>query len=164
VGTSTIAPSAPQSGRATDPANGRRPHRPVSSPIHSLGVRERMLTRCHSTYASTHPQAPVAFTLTTTALPRKYTFLGDLPLTALPFAWRIIEALSFPARIADPNDGTRALLANSWHRYRMTRDAFAQHPSQYTWDRHLYMIVSRYVWFNDLKRIPRAAAESLAQQ
>jgi len=41
----------------------------------------------------------------------------------------------------------------------MTRDAFAQHPSQYTWDRHLYMIVSRYVWFNDLKRISPDAAE-----
>ncbi|KAK4450948.1 hypothetical protein QBC34DRAFT_60813 [Podospora aff. communis PSN243] len=122
-------------------------------------INHRAVSAAVSKYASTNPQAPVAFTLTTTALPRKYTFLGDLPLTALPFTWRIIEALSFPARTADPKDGARALLANSWHRYRMTRDAFAQHPSQYTWDRHLYMIVSRYVWFNDLKRIPPAAAE-----
>jgi N-acetylglucosaminylphosphatidylinositol deacetylase len=117
----------------------------------------------HSKYASMHAQAPVTFTLTTTALPRKYTFLGDLPLTALPFLWRIVEALSFPTHTANPRDGARALVANTWHRYRMTRDAFAQHPSQYTWDRHLYMVLSRYVWFNDLKRIPRASADPAQQ-
>jgi len=108
-----------------------------------------------SKYAATHAEAPVTYTLTTTALPRKYTFLGDLPLTALPFMWRIIEALSFPTHTADPKDGGRALVANTWHRYRLTREAFAQHPSQYTWDRHLYMVVSRYVWFNDLKKVNR---------
>jgi N-acetylglucosaminylphosphatidylinositol deacetylase len=86
--------------------------------------------------------------------------LGDLPLTALPFTWRIIEALAFPATTADPKDGVRALVANTWQRYLTTRDAFAKHPSQYTWDRHLYMVVSRYVWFNDLKRIPRVEAQS----
>jgi N-acetylglucosaminylphosphatidylinositol deacetylase len=93
--------------------------------------------------------------LTTTSLLRKYTFLGDLPLTALPFAWRIISALSYPAETADPKTTSRALMANTWQRYLKTREAFAQHPSQYTWDRHLYMIVSRYVWFNDLKRVER---------
>jgi N-acetylglucosaminylphosphatidylinositol deacetylase len=87
-----------------------------------------------------------------------------MPLTALPFLWRIIEALSFPTHSADPKDGVRALVANSWRRYQLTREAFAQHPSQYTWDRHLYMILSRYVWFNDLKRVPRAAIEGQQQQ
>jgi N-acetylglucosaminylphosphatidylinositol deacetylase len=53
----------------------------------------------------------------------------------------------------DREDGTLALVANTWSRYLATRHAFAQHPSQYTWDRHLYMIMSRYVWFNDLKRV-----------
>jgi N-acetylglucosaminylphosphatidylinositol deacetylase len=114
-----------------------------------------------SHYAATNPEAPAAFTLTTTSLLRKYTFLGDLPLTALPFAWRIISALSYPAVTADPKDGTRALTANTWGRYRQTRHAFAQHPSQYTWDRHLYMIMSRYVWFNDLKRVERVAEKQL---
>ncbi|KAG7291128.1 hypothetical protein NEMBOFW57_001139 [Staphylotrichum longicolle] len=110
-----------------------------------------------SHYAATNPEAPVTFTLTTTSLLRKYTFLGDMPLTALPFFWRILSALSFPATTANPKDSARALLANSWDRYIKTRHAFAQHPSQYTWDRHLYMIVSRYVWFNDLKRVEHVA-------
>ncbi|KAK5652914.1 hypothetical protein OQA88_9393 [Cercophora sp. LCS_1] len=119
-------------------------------------INHRAVSAAVSSYASTNAQAPIAYTLTTTSLLRKYTILGDLPLTALPFAWRILGALSFPTRTANPGDGVRALMANTWHRYRLTRDAFAQHPSQYTWDRHLYMIVSRYVWFNDLKRVPRA--------
>lgn len=114
-----------------------------------------------SHYAATNPAAPVAFTLTTTSLLRKYTVLGDLPLTTLPFVWRILGALSYPASTADAKDSTRALVANTWDRYFKTRHAFAQHPSQYTWDRHLYMVVSRYVWFNDLKRVERVA--TLAQ-
>ncbi|KAK3369433.1 putative deacetylase LmbE-like domain-containing protein [Lasiosphaeria ovina] len=120
-------------------------------------INHRAVSAAVSNYALTNPNAPVAFALTTTALPRKYTILGDLPLTALPFFWRILAALTFPTSTATTNDGERALVANTWHRYLLTRDAFAQHSSQYTWDRHLYMVVSRYVWFNDLKRLPANA-------
>jgi N-acetylglucosaminylphosphatidylinositol deacetylase len=91
------------------------------------------------------------------ALPRKYTFLLDLPLTALSFMWRILAAIFFPSSTADPESSTRALISNTWHRYQLTRQAFASHGSQYTWDRHLYMVISRYVWFNDLRRIPGPA-------
>ncbi|KAK4238976.1 hypothetical protein C8A03DRAFT_14601 [Achaetomium macrosporum] len=121
-------------------------------------LNHRAVSAAVSHYAATDPEAPVAFTLTTTSLLRKYTFLGDLPLTALPFMWRIVSALSYPTTTADPRDGTRALVANTWDRYLKTRHAFAQHTSQYTWDRHLYMIVSRYVWFNDLKRVERVSS------
>ena len=137
------------------PLSGKQPALPPPAEI--CRAPFRAATDTHSRYAATHPEAPVTFTLTTTSLPRKYTFLGDMPLTALPFVWRILSALSYPATTADAKDGGRALAANSWDRYLKTRHAFAQHPSQYTWDRHLYMIVSRYVWFNDLKRVDRAA-------
>lgn len=100
----------------------------------------------------------------TTALWRKYTVLGDLPLTALRFgAWRIAAALAWPqsSQSAETstagnnnNDaGAGALVANTWGRYVATRAAFRQHGSQYSWDRHLYMVLSRYVWFNDLVRV-----------
>ena len=109
----------------------------------------------------------VAYMLVTTPLWRKYTFLGDLPLTALRFTLRILAALFFPRRVTleaiatttttvsdgDVAAGSRALIANTWHRYQKTREAFRHHSSQYTWDRHLYMIISRYVWFNDLRKI-----------
>lgn len=99
----------------------------------------------------------------TTPLWRKYTFLGDLPLTALRFTWRILAALFYPAREGSTSTSaiatSRALVASTWHRYQKTREAFRNHNSQYTWDRHLYMIISRYVWFNDLKKVvPTAAA------
>ncbi|CAK7210959.1 hypothetical protein SCUCBS95973_000968 [Sporothrix curviconia] len=118
------------------------------------------------------PKAPVAYMVVTTPLWRKYTFLGDLPLTALRFTLRILAALFFPspattetvaraetaATVTGSNYNSvaatsRALVANTWHRYQKTREAFRNHNSQYTWDRHLYMIVSRYVWFNDLQKI-----------
>ncbi|KAL2258406.1 hypothetical protein VTK26DRAFT_8295 [Humicola hyalothermophila] len=125
-------------------------------------INHRAVSAAVSHYAATKPRAPVAFTLTTTSLLRKYTFLGDLPLTALPFALRIAGALAYPSSTADPKDGGRALAANTWHRYLKTRNAFAQHASQYTWDRNLYMIMSRYVWFNDLKRVERIAEQEHA--
>jgi N-acetylglucosaminylphosphatidylinositol deacetylase len=104
-------------------------------------------------------QAPVTYLVTTTSVFRKYTFLGDLPLTALPFTWRILEALTFPSLTADKSHGQKALIANTLRRYFKTREAFKHHDSQYSWDRHLYLILSRYVWFNDLVRVPRAAQE-----
>ncbi|KAK4155747.1 hypothetical protein C8A00DRAFT_31407 [Chaetomidium leptoderma] len=126
-------------------------------------LNHKAVSAAVSHYAAANPEAPVAFTLTTTSLLRKYTLLGDLPLTALPFLWRIVSALSYPATTADSRDSGLALVANTWGRYLKTRHAFAQHPSQYTWDRHLYMVLSRYVWFNDLRRVERLAQSSIPQ-
>ncbi|KAK4221342.1 hypothetical protein QBC38DRAFT_134000 [Podospora fimiseda] len=123
-------------------------------------INHRAVSAAVRRYTATNPEAPVAFSLTTTSLIRKYTVLGDLPLTALRFTWRIIEALSFPATKVDPKTSDRALAANSWHRYLLTRSAFASHRSQYTWDRYLYMILSRYVWFNDLQRFPHVSDQA----
>ncbi|KAL7946964.1 N-acetylglucosaminyl-phosphatidylinositol de-N-acetylase, a glycan bosynthesis protein [Trichoderma barbatum] len=123
-------------------------------------INHRAVSAAVSEYVLADKDAPPAYKLVTTAVLRKYTFLFDLPLTAMSFFWRIISATFFPSAKASPEVSSKALLASSWHRYVMTRAAFASHGSQYTWDRHLYMILSRYVWFNDLKRIPGQAASS----
>jgi N-acetylglucosaminylphosphatidylinositol deacetylase len=95
--------------------------------------------------------------VSSTWLFRKYTLLGDLPLTSLPFFWRILQALTFPTNKADDSAyGNKALVANTWHRYLKTREAFRNHNSQYSWDRDLYLIFSRYVWFNDLRRVEKS--------
>ncbi|KAL7935779.1 N-acetylglucosaminyl-phosphatidylinositol de-N-acetylase, a glycan bosynthesis protein [Trichoderma chlorosporum] len=120
-------------------------------------INHRAVSAAVSEYVLGDKNAPPAYKLVTTAVLRKYTFLFDLPLTALSFTWRIIAAVFYPSAKASPETSSKALLANSWHRYVMTRGAFASHESQYTWDRHLYMILSRYVWFNDLKKIPTQA-------
>jgi len=128
-------------------------------------INHRAVSAAIRAYASSDSNAPAAYMVTTTTLLRKYTILGDLPLTALPFAWRILTAIFFPARPsvagspAESAWGGRALAANSWHRYLKTREAFRQHNSQYSWDRHLYMVLSRYVWFNDLVAVPRMQSE-----
>jgi N-acetylglucosaminylphosphatidylinositol deacetylase len=108
-----------------------------------------------SHYAATDPKAPPTYTLSTTSLPRKYTFLLDLPLTSLSFSWRIFKALFTPANVMDDSYQSRALVASTWNMYFKTRRAFGSHESQYSWDRNLYMIVSRYVWFNDLRRVEK---------
>ncbi|KAL5085120.1 hypothetical protein Trisim1_010910 [Trichoderma cf. simile WF8] len=123
-------------------------------------INHRAVSAAVSEYVLGDKDAPPAYKLVTTAVLRKYTFLFDLPLTALSFTWRIIAAIFYPSTEASPEISSKALLANSWHRYVMTRGAFASHESQYTWDRHLYMILSRYVWFNDLKRIPTQTGSS----
>ncbi|KAH6603647.1 n-acetylglucosaminyl phosphatidylinositol deacetylase [Trichoderma cornu-damae] len=117
-------------------------------------VNHRAVSAAVSEYVMNDGDAPPAYKLVTTAVLRKYTFLFDLPLTALSFSWRIISATFYPSGKTTPDVSAKALIANTWHRYLMTRSAFASHDSQYSWDRHLYMILSRYVWFNDLKRMP----------
>ena len=89
--------------------------------------------------------APAAYGLVTTASVRKYTFLFDLPLTAASFSWRILSAMVSPSQTSNPGFRTTALIASTWHRYQLTRQAFASHNSQYSWYRHLYMVLSRYV-------------------
>ncbi|ETS03727.1 putative glycan biosynthesis protein [Trichoderma reesei RUT C-30] len=121
-------------------------------------INHRAVSAAVSEYVTSTKDAPPAYKLVTTGVLRKYTFLFDLPLTALSFFWRIVSAAFYPSVKADSDVTSKALLANSLHRYALTRAAFASHSSQYSWDRHLYMILSRYVWFNDLRRIPAASS------
>lgn len=116
-------------------------------------INHRAVSSAVNQYVAENEKAPASYMVVSVALPRKYTFLLDLPFTALSFLWRILAAVFFPSSSVDPKYSSRALVSNTWHRYTMTRRAFASHGSQYTWDRHLYMIISRYVWFNDLQRI-----------
>ena len=109
------------------------------------------LTRRRS-LAKSDSSAPPVFELVTTSLIRKYTFLWDLPLTTLLFIAR--NALSkgtLPGGEAAP--GGEGLVVSTWSQYMATRAAFASHWSQYTWDRNIYMVLSRYVWFNTLRRV-----------
>lgn len=89
--------------------------------------------------------------VTTHSLIRQNTFLFDLPFTAVSYAWRILGAIFYPATKLAPKASTRGLVANTLARYGKTRAAFASHVTQYTWDRNLYMFMSRYVWYNELK-------------
>ena len=108
-----------------------------------------------SKYAATDDLAPATYVVSSVGLLRKYTLLGDLPLTALPFTWRILGALLSRGNEQDESFDDKALLASSWMSYLKTRQAFRSHDSQYSWDRNLYMILARQVWFNDIRRVQK---------
>ncbi|KAE8440633.1 hypothetical protein EG329_007017 [Mollisiaceae sp. DMI_Dod_QoI] len=118
-------------------------------------INHRAVSSALQIYASSDTNAPVTYLLSSVALLRKYTFVFDLPLTSLPFTWRIIGALLAPADATEQDFGDKALIANTWLSYLKTRQAFRSHDSQYSWDRSLYLVLSRQVWFNNLVRVER---------
>ncbi|KAE8380068.1 putative deacetylase LmbE-like domain-containing protein [Aspergillus bertholletiae] len=130
-------------------------------------VNHRAVSAGVSKYISKNPQSPPAYALQTKFLLRKYAGLADLIPTSLPFSGRILRALlSAPpeydaVKVEDgkgtkaPPDpyGDKALLVSDWRTYFQARRAFSQHGSQYSFDRVFYLLISRYMWFNDLRRI-----------
>ena len=46
----------------------------------------------------------------------------------------------------------RGLIVSSWSTWRTNVAAFMEHSTQVSWDRRLYMLVSRYMWFNEVVR------------
>ncbi|PLB52780.1 LmbE-like protein [Aspergillus steynii IBT 23096] len=123
--------------------SGHLNHRAVAG-----GVRKYIQTNPHSH----HP----AYALQTKSLLRKYAGLLDLIPTSIPFTWRIMGALfaSAPAQnAAGDTYGDHVLLVSPWGRYFQGRRAFRAHWSQYSWDRGFYLVFSRYMWMNDLRRI-----------
>jgi N-acetylglucosaminylphosphatidylinositol deacetylase len=81
-------------------------------------------------------QEPV-FTLTTTGVLRKYSSVVDMPLTLLGFMWSRDATLS----------------VNSFSMWWQGVRAFRQHKTQNSWDRYLYAVLSRYMWFNTLELV-----------
>ncbi|CAI7637637.1 unnamed protein product [Penicillium crustosum] len=124
-------------------------------------VNHRAVSAGIRTYIATSEDVPPAYMLQSISLPRKYSSLIDLIPSTIPFLWKIIEALLIPA--TNPEDVGRSLvretrkerilLVSSWQTYLESRAAFSQHESQYSWDRVLYLVLSRYMWLNTLERI-----------
>ncbi|OOF90724.1 hypothetical protein ASPCADRAFT_400686 [Aspergillus carbonarius ITEM 5010] len=108
-------------------------------------------------YVENFPHTPPVYALQSTFLLRKYSSLIDLVLTSVPFSWRIVKAVftSHGKQLVGGQDpyGDKALLVSPWRTYLIARAAFGQHASQYSWDRVLYLVVSRYMWFNNLYRV-----------
>ncbi|OQD64448.1 hypothetical protein PENPOL_c007G04378 [Penicillium polonicum] len=123
-------------------------------------INHRAVSAAIRNYVVTNEHAPRAYTLQSIGLLRKYSSLIDLIPSTIPFMWKIIEALLIPATnpesvgrsLVRETGKERVLLVSSWQTYLESRAAFGQHESQYSWDRVLYLVVSRYMWFNTLER------------
>lgn len=112
-----------------------------------------------------NPGFPPTFILRTVPTffpPRKYIGIFDLPLTSLRFTFRSIIALLNGANNQPftPYDVRRwasydqsGLFVSSLAVWRQNVKAFWAHSSQRSWDRWLYMLVSRYMWFNDIIQV-----------
>ncbi|KAH1977464.1 hypothetical protein KXW60_001899 [Aspergillus fumigatus] len=126
-------------------------------------INHRAVSAGVRTYITSTPNAPPAYTLQSTFLIRKYSSLLDLIPTAIPFSWRILKAI-LTSPTSSPADGVhdlsppeayndKVLLVSPWRTYLVSRAAFAQHASQYSWDRSFYLVLSRYMWCNNLNKL-----------
>lgn len=106
-------------------------------------------------YASEDPHAPTTYVLRSTSFLRQYSSLGDLPLTSLRFGWRIIKAMVSPSRKDLVKFNDEALFVSSWRLYLRTRDTLQSYTRQSSWDRTLYLLFDRHVWFNELVRVEK---------
>lgn len=119
-------------------------------------INHRAVSAAVRAFAESDPEAPPIYLVTTTMLLRKYTLLADLPLTSLRFTFRILAALSpFSSVSAQKAEAyaNRGLIVNNWVQYQRGVWAFWAHESQRVWDRNLYVVLSRYMWFNDVVRV-----------
>lgn len=81
---------------------------------------------------------------------RKYASLGDLPLTLINHIWS--RMFIFDRKNGDE---PRALNVNSLSMWWHGVSAFQQHVTQNSWDRKVYAVLSRYMWFNELRQVER---------
>ncbi|KAM4064956.1 glcNAc-PI de-N-acetylase domain-containing protein [Hirsutella rhossiliensis] len=79
-------------------------------------VNHRAVSAAVREYVMNDGKAPAAYMLVTTSLIRKFTALFDLPLTVLPFTWRIFAAIFSLSTTEGPRYSKKALVASTWHR------------------------------------------------
>ncbi|CAF0829613.1 unnamed protein product [Didymodactylos carnosus] len=123
--------------------SGHSNHRAVSAAVRTLA--KNITTAAIASYE-----------LRSVFLLRKYSSLLDFYVTFLSFLPRLLRSLASTLirfDLVSLPDSSRALLVNSPSDYMAARAAFASHHSQYSWDRHIYMITSRYMFVNELIRI-----------
>lgn len=128
-------------------------------------INHRAVSSAIVHHAKSEPEFPPTYLLRTVPTflpPRKYIGIVDLPLTCLRFWFRIFIGVlysprhhiwsSFDARRWQAYDD-RGLIVSSLGIWRQNVNAFWAHSSQRSWDRWLYMLVSRYMWLNDLVKV-----------
>jgi N-acetylglucosaminylphosphatidylinositol deacetylase len=118
-------------------------------------------------YAAHTPSFPPTFLLNTVSTffpPRKYIGILDLPLTSFSFIFRLPIAFLYGSSAghlssydADSWKGyeSRGLFISTIGTWRQNVGVFWAHASQRSWDRYLYVLVSRYMWFNDVVKVEK---------
>ncbi|CAF3353879.1 unnamed protein product [Rotaria sp. Silwood1] len=124
--------------------SGHINHRAVASAV-------RLLTK--NTTTNNNTMIKMSYELKSVSILRKYSSLFDFYLIFISFIPRFLRSLlsySIPCNLISSPDLSRILLINTPSDYIMSRNAFASHRSQHSWDRYIYLIASRYMFINEL--------------
>jgi len=100
----------------------------------------------------------MSYELKSVSILRKYSSLLDFYLIFISFIPRLLHSLLsylIPFNLISSPNRSYILLINTPNDYIASRSAFASHRSQYNWDRHIYLIASRYMFINELKSIDK---------
>lgn len=108
----------------------------------------------------TNTMIKFSYELKSVSLLRKYSSILDFYWIFLSSLPRLFHALLYtidPFNFIPSLDQSYILLLSTPNDYMASRAAFASHQSQYGWDRHLYLLASRYMLVNELKSIDKHA-------
>lgn len=156
--------------------SGHINHRAVSASVTELvlGLNKKSSETRQDLAGS--KKSPTLYVIKSVWVLRKYAGLYDLPISLINFLPSIIFGASQQdnsplssidydatteestkrselARTSAMNRFERGLLINGLSGYRSARKAFWSHRTQMVWDRHLYMILSQFMYFNNIERI-----------
>jgi N-acetylglucosaminylphosphatidylinositol deacetylase len=126
--------------------SGHMNHRALASAM-------RVLTK-----NKTNTMIKMAYELKSVSILRKYSSLLDFHLIFISILPRLLHSLLsyiIPFNLISSPDMSYMLLINTPNDYMISRAAFASHQSQYSWDRYIYLIASRYMFINELKYIDK---------
>ncbi|PLW34024.1 hypothetical protein PCANC_18846 [Puccinia coronata f. sp. avenae] len=154
--------------------SGHINHRAVSASVTELAISIYQKRTTAPAESTTKP--PKLFIVKSVFVLRKYLGLFDLPLSFIRFIPPILlgpsrqensplESFKYDAKTEESTIESerrrtsvtkhfeRGLLVSDLNGYRTARKAFWSHQSQMVWDRHLYMILSQFMYFNTIERV-----------
>lgn len=100
----------------------------------------------------------MSYELKSVSILRKYSSILDFYLTFISYIPRLLRSLFsclLPFDLISPPDRTSMLLISTPTDYHAARTAFHSHQTQFSWDRYIYLMASRYMFINELKSIDK---------
>jgi N-acetylglucosaminylphosphatidylinositol deacetylase len=130
-------------------------HRGISGHLNhrAIGSAVRLLTENR-----TNTIIKMSYELKSVSLLRKYSSILDFYWIFISLIPRLLHSLFsylIPFNLISSPDKSYVLLVNTPNDYMASRNAFASHRTQYSWDRHFYLLVSRYMFINELNYIDK---------
>ncbi len=97
----------------------------------------------------------MSYELKSVSILRKYASLLDFYVIFISRLLHSLLSYLIPFHLISSSHISDILLINTPNDYLASRNAFASHKSQFSWDRYIYLIASRYMFINELKYIEK---------